>query len=68
MNDFSHIPANPPAADPVDVPAFWRNFAADLPQDKVMWSEIMPGGAHWSGVMPRGSDDRFGFSPSPSCT
>ncbi|GGP19060.1 urea amidolyase associated protein UAAP1 [Silvimonas iriomotensis] len=59
MTDFSRIPANPPSASPVDTPEFWRQFAADLPQDKVMWSEIMPGGAHWSGVMPRGSSLRF---------
>ena len=30
-------------------------FAADLPEDRVMWSEIVPGGCHWSYVMPRGS-------------
>ncbi|MBB5190570.1 hypothetical protein HNQ50_001292 [Silvimonas terrae] len=59
MNDFSLIPANPPASTPVDTPAFWRNFAADLPTDTVLWSDIMPGGAHWSGVMPRGSTLRF---------
>ena len=49
------VPDNPPVANPVDAPAFWRRFAADLPEDRVMWSEIVPGGCHWSYVMPRGS-------------
>jgi len=49
------IPANPPAAQPVDAPALWQRFASDLPADRVMWSEIVPGGGHWSYVMPRGS-------------
>ncbi len=49
------IPDNPPLAQPVDAPAFWQRFAPDLPADRVMWSEVVPGGCHWSWVMPRGS-------------
>jgi urea carboxylase-associated protein 2 len=48
-------PANPPASQPVDAPPHWQRFAPDLPAERVMWSEIVPGGAHWSYVMPRGS-------------
>ncbi|MFT3856504.1 MAG: urea carboxylase-associated family protein [Aquabacterium sp.] len=46
---------NPPDHQPVDAPAHWQRFAPDLPAEHVMWSEILPGGAHWSWVMPRGS-------------
>jgi urea carboxylase-associated protein 2 len=59
MESFIDIPANPPAACPVDAPALWKRFAPDLPEDKVMFSEIVPGGGHWSYVMPRGSALRF---------
>ncbi|WP_283149492.1 urea amidolyase associated protein UAAP1 [Silvimonas soli] len=59
MEHFLDTPANPPATDPVDAPAFWARFAPDLPADQVLWSEIMPGGAHWSCIMPRGSSLRI---------
>ena len=59
MDSYLELPDNPPAANPVDAPAFWRRFAPALPEDRVMWSEIAPGGAHWSCVMPRGSAIRF---------
>ncbi len=49
------IPANPPVAQPVDAPAFWQRFAPQLAPERVMWSEVLPGGCHWSWVMPRGS-------------
>jgi urea carboxylase-associated protein 2 len=49
------MPANPPGFNPVDAIAHWQQFAPDLPAERVMWSEIVPGGAHWSYVMPRGS-------------
>jgi urea carboxylase-associated protein 2 len=49
------VPANPPAVQPVDAPPFWQRFAPGLPADRVMWSEVLPGGCHWSWVMPRGS-------------
>jgi urea carboxylase-associated protein 2 len=48
-------PSNPPSSAPVDAPALWRGFAPELPEARVMWSEIVPGGGHWSYVMPRGS-------------
>jgi urea carboxylase-associated protein 2 len=48
-------PVNPPAGAPVDAPAFWQRFAPGLPTDRVMWSEVVPGGCHWSWVVPRGS-------------
>jgi urea carboxylase-associated protein 2 len=48
-------PANPPASQPVDAPPHWQRFAPELPAERVMWSEIVPGGAHWSYLMPRGS-------------
>ena len=43
-----HTLDNPPATQPVDAPAHWRRFAPELPEDKVIWSEVVPGGAHWS--------------------
>lgn len=46
---------NPSAANPVDTPAHWRRFAPELPEAQLMWSEIVPGGGHWSYLMPRGS-------------
>ena len=46
---------NPPRAAPVDTPPFWQRFAPDLPPEQIMWSEILPGGCHWSCVLPRGS-------------
>lgn len=48
-------PADPAPAEPVDAVAHWRGFAADLDAARVMWSDIVPGGGHWSAVMPRGS-------------
>jgi urea carboxylase-associated protein 2 len=54
---------NPPASQPVDAPAFWQSFSADAMQgvntEAVMWSEVLPGGSHWSWRMPRGSAIRF---------
>lgn len=43
------------AGDPVDAPAHWKRFAPELPEAQLMWSEIVPGGGHWSCLMPRGS-------------
>lgn len=45
----------PTAAPFVDTPAFWKTFAPELTEHRVMWSEVVPGGCHWSWVMPRGS-------------
>lgn len=57
------VPANPPQAAPVDVPALWQRFPAaalaGVDTSQVMWSEIVPGGGHWSWRMPRGSAIRF---------
>ncbi|MBW8469984.1 MAG: urea carboxylase-associated family protein [Thiobacillus sp.] len=54
---------NPPQAAPVDAPAFWQRFPAPalagVDTNKVMWSEVVPGGSHWSWRMPRGSAIRF---------
>jgi hypothetical protein len=68
--NFNEIPdplttvlPNPPQAAPVDAPAFWQLFPAPalagVDTDKVMWSEVLPGGSHWSWRMPRGSAIRF---------
>lgn len=45
---------NPPASAPVDTPEHWRRFAPDLAEDKVLFSELVPGGGHWSYRLPRG--------------
>ena len=54
---------NPPLAAPVAAPAFWQRFPAPalagVDTNKVMWSEVVPGGSHWSWRMPRGSAIRF---------
>jgi urea carboxylase-associated protein 2 len=54
---------NPPLAAPVDAPAFWQRFPAPalagVETSKVMWSEVLPGGSHWSWRLPRGSAIRF---------
>lgn len=52
---MDHTLDNPGAAEPVDALPHWRRFAADLDPARVMWSEIVPGGGHWSAFMPRGS-------------
>lgn len=68
--NLNHIPdplttvlPNPPLAAPVDAPAFWQRFPAPalagVDTDKVMWSEVLPGGSHWSWRMPRGRGIRF---------
>jgi urea carboxylase-associated protein 2 len=50
---------NPPASAPVDMPEHWRRFAPDLPEDKVLFSELVPGGGHWSYRLPRGTTLRI---------
>jgi len=73
MHDFPHAtpltdalttpPPNPPQQHPVDAPAFWQRFPgkalAGVDSTQVMWSEVLPGGSHWSWRMPRGSAIRF---------
>ncbi len=39
----------------VDTPTPWHAFASDLPPDRVMLSEVLPPGAHWSGLAGRGT-------------
>jgi len=55
--------SNPPTEQPVDNPAWWKSFPetciAGLQGDDVLWSEIMPGGTHWSWRMQRGRALRF---------
>ena len=43
----------------VDAFPHWQRFAADLPADRVVWSEVLPGGAHWSWRLSRGTALRF---------
>jgi len=43
----------------VDAFPHWQRFAADLPADHVVWSEVLPGGAHWSWRLSRGTALRF---------
>ncbi len=50
---------NPPASAPVDAIEHWRRFAPDLPADKVLFSELVPGGGHWSYRLPRGTTLRI---------
>mgnify|MGYP002387179866 CR=1 FL=1 len=50
---------NPPAAAPVDAVEHWRRFAPDLEAGKVLFSEIVPGGGHWSYRLPRGTTLRM---------
>lgn len=50
---------NPPATAPVDAIEHWRRFAPDLPADKVLFSELVPGGGHWSYRLPRGTTLRI---------
>ena len=49
---------NPPAGalpdSPVDAIEHWRAFAPDLPEERVLFSELVPGGGHWSYRLPRG--------------
>jgi urea carboxylase-associated protein 2 len=64
LNDpLTVVPPNPPLAAPVDAPALWQRFPAaaleGVDTARAMWSEVVPGGSHWSWRMPRGSAMRF---------
>lgn len=54
---------NPPASQPVDNTPWWQNFpqpaTQDLTASQVMWSEVIPGGNHWSWRIQRGRALRF---------
>lgn len=43
------------AAGAVDIDARWREFAPDLTAEQILFSDVIPGGAHWSWVLPRGT-------------
>jgi len=38
----------------VDIDTRWQKFAPDLAADKVLFSDVIPGGCHWSWILPRG--------------
>ena len=38
----------------VDIDQRWQHFAPDLPAEKVLFSDVIPGGCHWSWALPRG--------------
>lgn len=59
MEHREHLLDNPPADQPVDALPLWQRFAPDLPTDKVVFSEIVPGGGHWSWRLSRGIALRF---------
>ena len=40
---------------PVDAIEHWRTFAPELAGERILFSELVPGGAHWSFRLPRGS-------------
>lgn len=48
----SPLPASTPA---VDIDQRWQQFAPDLTADRVLFSDVIPGGCHWSWRLPRGT-------------
>jgi urea carboxylase-associated protein 2 len=63
MSNLPPIPANPPSTAPVDAPALWCGFPASalagLAPEAIQWSEVVPGGGHWSWRLRRGTRLRF---------
>ena len=59
MDHPERLPDNPPASNPIDAPEHWCHFAPDLDADKVLFSELVPGGCHWSYLLPRGTTLRM---------
>lgn len=59
MNAPVHTLDNPSAERPVDALPLWQRFAPELPAERVVWSEIVPGGGHWSWRLSRGTALRF---------
>ena len=43
----------------LDLPDHAEEFAPDLPHDKILWTELFPGGGHWSYRIRRGTTLRF---------
>jgi urea carboxylase-associated protein 2 len=56
---FVHTLDNSVVVDLVDAIAHWRCYAPELPEDRVVWSEVVPGGGHWSWRLSRGTALRF---------
>ena len=58
-----HTLDNPPAAAPVDAVAHWQRLPAEalagVVTDRILWSERVPGGGHWSWRLKRGTALRF---------
>ncbi|WP_083664496.1 urea amidolyase associated protein UAAP1 [Herminiimonas arsenitoxidans] len=42
-----------------DLPEHAQEFASDLPREKILWTELFPGGGHWSYRVRRGTTLRF---------
>lgn len=59
MQHLDHTLDNPPASQPVDMPALWRQFAPELPADRLIWSDIVPAGGHGSRLVRRGTSLRI---------
>jgi urea carboxylase-associated protein 2 len=43
----------------IDLPDLAARFAPDLDQGKILWTELFPGGGHWSYRVKRGTTLRF---------
>lgn len=43
----------------LDIPDFSAEFAPDIDRSKVIWTELIPGGGHWSYRVKRGTTLRF---------
>ncbi|MCK6392451.1 urea amidolyase associated protein UAAP1 [Zoogloea sp.] len=43
----------------VDVDTRWQQLAADLPEEQILFSDVIPGGCHWSWRLPRGTTLRL---------
>lgn len=56
MPEARFNPATHPAVDAIE---HWRDFASDLADKPVLFSERVPGGAHWSWRLPRGTTLRL---------
>jgi urea carboxylase-associated protein 2 len=69
MTQPEHTLDNPPPDAPVDTPAHWQGFAPALPAERVLWSERVPGGGHWSWRLRRGTALRFAaLEPRANCS
>jgi hypothetical protein len=55
VDALAYAPANASA----NAPDYAREFAPDLDAAKVLWTELFPGGGHWSYRVKRGTSLRF---------